>query len=124
MIKKRKTHAAGSIFLLAGALSLLAVTGCACPPSADDESPKGQAASETEAPDAVADAAAADSAVSKGGVQPDEGDSGKQQTESAAVAKNAGPGDGPPPQSETRKKVEEMEQSLAPLKAVSTIPTS
>ncbi len=124
MIVKKQPHTAGYILVLAGALSLAALPGCASPQSADEESAAAEPVMEAEAPDTAADAPKAESAaVAEVRVLPSE-DSSQLQPESAVAAAGSGPGDGPPPPDETRKKVEALEQSLAPLQAVPAVPPS
>ncbi|MDZ8118933.1 hypothetical protein [Pontiella agarivorans] len=126
MMLKQKSYTAGYMLVLAGVLSLPLLTGCASPQSADGENPAEDPVRKADGAETAADVSAEEGAVAAAEVhQPDDGEASSQQAPgSTAVASNAGPGDGPPPHAETQQKVEEMEQSLAPLKAIPVLPSS
>ena len=122
MMFKPKSNPVIGITALAGALTLFVISGCKSPPSAEDTAVP--LTSQVDAgSDAVAEAPVDNTAVSETQKKP--GKRGKKMKKAETdVVVSKGPGDGPPPSGETKSKVEEMEQSLAPLQAVPATPPS
>lgn len=121
-MNKPKISSGIGVAALTGGLFLFVLSGCKSPPPAEEatvpDAPQEAAVSEV-----VMEAPVEKSAVSESQTKPGKGVRKAKKAE-ADIAANKGPGDGPPPSAETKRKVEEMEQSLAPLQAVPATPPS